>query len=42
MAYRHARRSIRGLRRNQDARLKSLAELSLETGNLGPEAPTDE
>jgi len=41
MAYRHARRSIRGLRRNQDARLKSIAELSLETGDLGLEAPTD-
>jgi acyl-CoA dehydrogenase family member 9 len=42
MAYRRARRSIRGLRRNQDARLKSLAERSLETGELGPEAPADE
>jgi acyl-CoA dehydrogenase family protein 9 len=42
MAYRRARRSIRGLRRNQDARLKSLAELSIETGDLGPEAPADE
>jgi hypothetical protein len=39
MAYRHARRSIRALRRNQDARLKSIAELSLDTGDLGPEAP---
>jgi len=42
MAYRRARRSIRGLRRNQDARLKSVAERSMETGELGPEAPTDE
>jgi acyl-CoA dehydrogenase family member 9 len=42
MAYRRARRSIRGLRRNQDARLKALAERSLETGELGPEAPADE
>ncbi len=42
MAYRRARRNIRGLRRNQDARLKAIAELSLETGDLGPEAPTDE
>ena len=41
MAYRRARRNIRGLRRHQDARLKSLAELSLESGELGPEAPTD-
>jgi acyl-CoA dehydrogenase family protein 9 len=39
MAYRHARRSIRALRRNQDSRLKSIAELSLDTGDLGPEAP---
>jgi acyl-CoA dehydrogenase family protein 9 len=42
MAYRRARRSIRGLRRNQDARLKSVAERSMETGELGPEAPADE
>ena len=42
MAYRRARRSIRGLSRNQDARLKSLAERSMETGELGPEAPADE
>ncbi len=33
---------IRGLRRNQDARLKSVAERSMETGELGPEAPADE
>jgi acyl-CoA dehydrogenase family protein 9 len=42
MAYRRARRSIRGLTRNQDARLKSVAERSMETGELGPEAPADE
>ena len=42
MADRRARRSIRGLRRNQDARLKSVAERSIETGELGPEAPADE
>jgi hypothetical protein len=42
MAYRRARRSIRGLSRNQDARLKALAERSIETGELGPEAPADE
>jgi acyl-CoA dehydrogenase family protein 9 len=37
MSYRRARRSIRGLRRNQDATLKSIAERSLETGELAPE-----
>ena len=37
MAYRRARRSIRGLRKNQDARLKAIAERSLEAGDLGPE-----
>ena len=36
------RRNIRGLRRHQDARLKAIAERSLESGELGPEAPTDE
>lgn len=42
MAYRRARRAIRGLRRNQDARMKAVAERSLESGELGPEAPADE
>jgi hypothetical protein len=42
MAARRARRNIRGLRRHQDARLKAIAERSLESGELGPEAPTDE
>jgi acyl-CoA dehydrogenase family member 9 len=42
MAYRRARRNIRGLRRHQDARLKSIAEYSLESSQLGPEAATDE
>ena len=37
MAYRRARRSIRGLRKHQDARLKAIAEASLEIGDLGPE-----
>jgi len=41
MAYRRARRSIRGLRRHQDPRLKAIAEHSMLTGNLGPESPTD-
>jgi acyl-CoA dehydrogenase family protein 9 len=42
MAYRRAPRNIRGLRRHQDVRLKSIAERSLETGDLGPQAPSDE
>lgn len=42
MAHRRARRSIRGLTRNQDARLKSLAERSIDAGELAPEAPSDE
>ena len=29
--------SIRGLRKHQDARLKAIAEASLESGNLGPD-----
>ena len=37
MAYRRARRSIRGLRKHQDARLKAIAEASLESGTLGPD-----
>src|SRR6185436_18504109 len=37
MAYRRARRSIRGLRKHQDARLKAIAEGSLESGDLSPE-----
>ena len=41
MAYRRARRSIRALARNQDARLTALAQGSLESGDLGPAAPTD-
>jgi acyl-CoA dehydrogenase family protein 9 len=42
MAYRRARRNIRGLSRNQDARLKAIATASLQRGQLGPMAPTDE
>jgi acyl-CoA dehydrogenase family protein 9 len=42
MAYRRARRNIRGLRRHQDARLKAIAERSLEVGDLGPLSPMDE
>ena len=41
MAYRRARRNIRALTKHQDARLKSIAELSLDSGELGPESPTD-
>jgi len=37
MAYRRARRSIRGLRKHQDARLKAISETALETGTLGPD-----
>ena len=37
MAYRRARRNIRGLRRNQAVRLKAIAEQSLEASDLGPE-----
>jgi acyl-CoA dehydrogenase family protein 9 len=37
MAMRRARRSVRALGRNQDARLKAMAERALETGELVPE-----
>jgi acyl-CoA dehydrogenase family protein 9 len=42
MAYRRARRNIRALRRHQDARLKAIADRSLELNDLGPETPADE
>jgi acyl-CoA dehydrogenase family protein 9 len=41
MAMRRARRNVRALERNQDARLKSLAERALESGSLTVAAPTD-
>ena len=41
MAYRRARRNIRALRRNQDARLKAIAEYSLARGDLGPDGPAE-
>ncbi|HEX6059390.1 MAG TPA: acyl-CoA dehydrogenase family protein [Gemmatimonadaceae bacterium] len=41
MAWRRARRSIRGLKQNQDARLSAVATRALETGELAPEAVTD-
>jgi acyl-CoA dehydrogenase family protein 9 len=42
MASRRARRNIRALRRNQDQRMRAIAEHALATMTLGPEAPTDE
>src|SRR3954463_6219454 len=41
MATRRARRNIRGLRRNQDSRMRSIAENALTTTDLGPESPAD-
>jgi acyl-CoA dehydrogenase family protein 9 len=41
MAARRARRNIRGLRRNQDSRMRSIAENALTTTDLGPESPAD-
>ena len=41
MASRRARRNIRALRRNQDQRMRAIAEHALATNTLGPEAPTD-
>jgi hypothetical protein len=35
------RRNIRGLRRNQDSRMRSIAENALTTTDLGPESPAD-
>jgi acyl-CoA dehydrogenase family protein 9 len=40
-AMRHARRQLRALRVNQDARLKAMAERALENGELTPETPMD-
>jgi acyl-CoA dehydrogenase family protein 9 len=40
-AMRRARRQIRALRTNQDARTKAIAERALESGTLAPETPTD-
>ena len=40
-AMRRARRSIRALRANQDARLKKIAERALEETDLAPTTPTD-
>ncbi len=41
MAYRRARRNIRAIGRNQDARLKAIASRALDAGELDPPAPTD-
>src|SRR3954464_1706775 len=41
MAARRARRNIRALRRNQDQRMRAIAEHAIATATLGPEAPTD-
>jgi acyl-CoA dehydrogenase family protein 9 len=41
-AYRRARRNIRALRKNQDLRMKAVAERALSKGDLAPEAPSDE
>ena len=40
-AMRRARRNIRALRANQDARLTAIAERALESGDLAPKAPVD-
>ncbi len=41
MAMRRTRRALRALERNQDARLKTLAERALESGTLTVTTPTD-
>jgi acyl-CoA dehydrogenase family protein 9 len=41
LAMRRARRALRALEHNQDARLKALAERALESGSLTVETPTD-
>ena len=41
MATRRVRRNIRALRRNQDSRMRAIAEHALLMTDLGPEAPTD-
>jgi len=41
-ACRRARRSIRAMTANQDARAKDVATRSLIAGDLGPPAPTDD
>jgi len=41
MAMRRTRRALRALERNQDDRLKALAERALESGSLTVPTPTD-
>jgi hypothetical protein len=41
MAMRRTRRALRALQRNQDARLKAIAERALESGSLTVDTPTD-
>jgi acyl-CoA dehydrogenase family protein 9 len=41
MAARRIRRNVRGLRRNQDGRLRAIAEHAMQTTTLGPETPAD-
>ncbi len=41
MAMRRARRNVRAIERNQDARLKAIAARALETGDLTVRSPTD-
>jgi hypothetical protein len=41
MAMRRTRRALRAMERNQDARLKVLAERALETGSLTVDTPMD-
>jgi hypothetical protein len=41
MAMRRTRRALRALDRNQDARLKVLAERALDSGSLTVDTPTD-
>ena len=40
-AMRRARRNVRALRNNQDARMSAIATRALESGELAPETPTD-
>ena len=40
-AMRRARRNIRALSKNQDARMSAIAARALESGELAPETPTD-
>ena len=41
MVTRRIRRNIRALRRNQDSRMRAIAEQALQTTDLGPETPSD-